>query len=121
MRFLNQTVRIIGLWIDSVATTVNSLFERMRPQRRVRLIEEQPDTFTFQLVENVKNAALPDHRALIVDGSVVGTIPPKWMAILRGSRVELILQPSRFLFRPLELPRRAAEYLDGIVRSQIDR
>src|SRR5215475_1792893 len=121
MRFLSQTVTTIGLWIDSVAKTVNSLVERMRPQRRVRLIEEQPDTFTFQLAENAKNASLPAHRARIVDGSVVGTIPPKWMAILHGSRIELILQPSRFFFRPLELPKRAADYLDGIVRAQIDR
>jgi general secretion pathway protein L len=42
-------------------------------------------------------------------------------AILKGSRVELAMRPDRFFFRAIELPRRATEFLDGVVRAQIDR
>lgn len=121
MKFLRQIIEAISCWIDSVATTINSMFERMRSQRRVQLVEEERDTFTFHLLDDVKNSNLPDHRIRISSGSIVGTLPPSWASILPGSQIELVLQPARFLFRPLELPKRAAEYLEGIVRSQIDR
>src|SRR5947207_8770554 len=121
MKRLRQVIEAISCWIDSVAATVNSIFERIRSQRHVQVIEEAPDTFTFHLVDGVKNSHLPDHHVRISSGSVVNALPPKWASILRGSRIELVLQSSRFLFQPLDLPKRAAEYLDGIVRSQIDR
>ena len=121
MKLLRQIIETISCWIDSVAATVNSLIERMRPQPRVQLVEDEHDTFTFRLLDNVKGSNLPEQRVNISDGSIVGTLPVGWMSTLRGSRIELVLRPSRFLFRPLELPKRAGEYLEGIVRSQIDR
>jgi general secretion pathway protein L len=54
----------------------------------------------------------------IADG---GTLSQGAVTRLVGSRVELYLQPGKFLFRPLELPSRATEFLDGVVRAQIDR
>jgi general secretion pathway protein L len=121
MKQLRQIIEALSCWIDSVAATINSFFDRMRPLRHVQLVEEEHDTFRFRVLDDGKNPDLPEQRVRIVSGSIVGTLPSQWATILRGSRVELVLQPSRFLFRPLELPKRAAEYLEGIVRSQIDR
>jgi general secretion pathway protein L len=121
MNLLRQIIAAISFWIDSVAATISSIFERTRSHRRVRLVENEIGSFTLHLVDGGKNSNLPDRRVDIANGSLVEPLPPKWLSILRGSCIELVLQPSRFLFRPLELPKRAAEYLEGIVRSQIDR
>jgi len=121
MKLLRQIIEAISFWIDSVAATIGSIFERTRSYHRVRVVENETGVFTLHLVDGGKNSSLPDQRVEIANGSLAEPLPPKWLSILRGSRIELVLQSSRFLFRPLELPKRAAEYLDGIVRSQIDR
>jgi len=121
MNLLRQIIEAISFWIDSVAATISSIFERTLSHRRVSLVEHEIGAFTLHLVDGGKNSNLPDERVEIANGSLAEPLPPKWLPILRGSRVELVLLSSRFLFRPLELPKRAAEYLDGIVRSQIDR
>jgi general secretion pathway protein L len=115
-------------WIDSVAGTVNGLLHRLRSNHDVQIIEGAPDTFTLRVADGGKTSRksnrkpdLPDRQIRIAGGALAEPLPAGWAKMLRGSRAEMVLRPNRFLFRPLELPKRAVEFLDGIVRSQIDR
>jgi general secretion pathway protein L len=122
MNILRQIGERFSQWIDSVAGNIHSLLDQWRSQRQVQLIErEQQDTFILHAVGQTKDASLPDQRISIAKGAVTETLSAEWQTVLSGSRAELVLRPTRFMFRPLELPKRAAEFLDGIVRAQIDR
>jgi general secretion pathway protein L len=121
MNTLRQISEGFSRWIDTVAGSIHSLLERWAPQRQVQLTEGEQDTFTLHALGEIKDAILPDQQISITQGAVAESLSADWLAMLRGSRAELVLRPTRFMFRPLELPKRAAEFLDGIVRAQIDR
>jgi general secretion pathway protein L len=108
-------------WIDSVAGTIDGLLNRLQSNHEVRIIEEVPDTFRLHAPTAGRQSKLPDHRIRILGGAIKDRLPADWAKMLRGSRTEIVLHANRFLFRPLELPKRAVEFLDGIVRGQIDR
>src|SRR5215471_7920643 len=40
---------------------------------------------------------------------------------LRGSRIDIIMRPDDVLFRAIDFPKQAADFLEGMVRAQIDR
>ena len=120
MTILASTQDAFYRWTDSVAGTVNALLDRPQSKRTVQIIEEDHDTFTLRAAGAGKRK-LPEHRIRITGGAIEGRLPARWAKMLRGSRAEMILRANRFLFRPLELPKRAIEFLDGIVRAQIDR
>jgi general secretion pathway protein L len=106
---------IINAWTGSVAAAIIAGFDRMVSPRVVRLIED--DSGGFAVETQAKPEDVPP-RIVFVDGVLSA---PNLAPVLRGSRVEIVLQPARFLFRPLELPARAVDFLEGIVRAQIDR
>ncbi len=111
-------------WIDSVAGTVSGLLHRLQPNHEVQIIEDAPDRFTLRVADGGRKKSgrsLPDLEVRIAGGAIADPLPAEWTKMMRGSRAEMVLRPNRFLFRPLELPKRAVEFLDGIVRSQIDR
>ena len=108
-------------WIDSVAGTVNGLLHRLQSNHEVRITEEAHDSFILRATGAARKSNLRDHRIRIIDGVITDRLPAPWLTMLRGSRAEILLRANRFLFRPLELPKRAVEFLDGIVRAQIDR
>jgi general secretion pathway protein L len=104
-------------WINAVATTLVAMMARFNPPRIVRLVEEKGGHFLLHSDNPLAGPACS--HPIAIPGQVDSVAPP--LSALSGYRVELTLLPDRFLFRPLEIPRRAVEFLEGIVRAQIDR
>jgi general secretion pathway protein L len=112
-------------FLDTVAGLIVRLIDRMVSSQTISLREDGRDNLI------VHGAAGPGHAIDAADarsGKTVGTPHDSdekrdgvATAQLAGSRVELMVSPDRCLFCPLDLPSRAAEFLSGIVRAQIDR
>ena len=63
-----------------------------------------------------------DGPSLRLDESgIADPISPQTRSLLARSSVDVMLAPSHFIFRSLELPQGARQFLEGVVRSQIDR
>ena len=114
MKVFPSLSAILNAWTGSVAGAVIAGLNRIVSPRVVRLIEG--DDGRFAVEAQVKPGEIPSTIAF-ADGAAPSALAP----VVRGSRVEIVLQPKRFLFRPLELPARAADFIEGIVRAQIDR
>ena len=102
-------------WTGSVAGAVIAGLDRAVSPRVVRLVEGADGEFA---VEGGDNSDSTPSRIAYADGTLSA---PNLASLFRGSRVEIVLQARRFVIRPLELPARAADFLEGIVRAQIDR
>jgi general secretion pathway protein L len=76
---------------------------------------------TARLTSAAKGPALPDVSFRIAGGRPSPALPANWQAAFRGSRVETVLASGQVLFRPLDFPRQAEDFLDGMIRTQIDR
>jgi general secretion pathway protein L len=115
MTSLQSFRNILHAWTGTVAATIVAGFERLVSPRLVRLIENDKGAFVLEAAGRTENVpAVLEFR----DGRfAAANLAP----VFRGSRIEIVLRPARFLFRPLELPARAADFLEGIVRAQIDR
>jgi general secretion pathway protein L len=114
MTFLRQIGHGLSRWIDCVAAWIVAAYAKVVAAPAVQLTEEADGVFA---VRAPKQKSV--ERIRIADGKVVAA--GNAAALLKSSRAEVVLRPESFLFRPLELPRRATEFLDGIVRAQIDR
>ncbi|HUZ92345.1 MAG TPA: PilN domain-containing protein [Methylocella sp.] len=114
-------VEAASRWIDRVAATILAGRESFRTRPHFQLAEQQDGSFALREPSQGEILDEPRQPILIAGGRVDPAVAEKLADSLRGAHVELLLQPNRFIFRPLELPRRALDFIDGIVRSQIDR
>jgi general secretion pathway protein L len=120
MNVLDMIVGGFWRWLDQVAEQTVALVSRYMKKPTARLVEGDPGHFV--LAPSSKQEAADAGTELYVEnGTIAGGAGPKIEAALRGRDIELVLRPDRFVFKPLELPSRATEFLDGVVRAQIDR
>ena len=117
MRATQTVANSIRGWLDDAANGVIAATGRFAAPRTVRLVEEQPEDFAIYSADPTKPVGRD--RLRFEDGKV--TAQPSVQTALRGCHLDLVLRSDRFVLKPLELPSRAAEFLDGIVRSQVDR
>jgi general secretion pathway protein L len=121
MTMISELKELFGEWIAAVARAINLIVGRFVPQQQVLLVEGDGNTFTAKTASVKKGAALPDVAFRVSNGRPDSPLPVDWAAALRGSRVELLLKSDRVLFRSIDFPRQAADFLDGMIRAQIDR
>jgi general secretion pathway protein L len=118
---ISELKEFFGEWIAAVALAVGSITGRLMPRRQVWLVEGVDGSFTAKAAPVKKSTALPDVSFRLANGRPNPSLPPDWASVLRGGRVEFLLKPDHILFRSLDFPKQAADFLDGMIRAQIDR
>jgi general secretion pathway protein L len=118
---LRQLADGFSRWISCVAAAIVALRGWFSPSRVVQLVELTAGEFSVRSTEKRDAGRSEIGRVRISDGKVAGPVPTLLANRVKASRAEIVLQSDHFVFRQLELPRRASDFLAGIVRSQIDR
>jgi general secretion pathway protein L len=111
----------VSTWIDDVAAGLTRIGAMVRRSRRIELVEQADGSFV--VVDMSKQSAeRSEGWSLRIDESgMADPISAKTLSLLARSSVDVRLAPSHFIFRSLELPQGARQFLEGVVRSQIDR
>jgi general secretion pathway protein L len=118
---LAELKELFGVWIAAVTAAIHTVTARIMPQRRIELVEGEGGRFTVRMVSARKGAALAPFEFVLAQGRPQPALAADWQAALRGSRIDVIMRPDHVLFRAIDFPRQAADFLEGMVRAQIDR
>jgi general secretion pathway protein L len=121
MSILSEARALFDEWIATVASAVDSAAGRYARGPHIVLEAKGDGLLTAKLKSAQKGEALSDVSFRISGGQPSPPLPAGWRTAFRGSRVETELAPAQVLFRPLDFPKQAEDFLDGMIRTQIDR
>jgi general secretion pathway protein L len=121
MTAISEIRGLFDEWIAAVARAVDLAIGRYARRSQITLHAESADTLTARLTPARNGPALPEISFRLSNGRPSPSLPANWEAAFRGSRVEMVMAPGQVLFRSLDFPRQAEEFLDGMIRTQIDR
>jgi general secretion pathway protein L len=105
-------------WIGAVVVALRAAAARATPRRRILLEQTDAGDFVARVVSNRKGVAMP--QSTFRPGQAAA-LTEEWRTALRGSQLEIHMRANQVLFRTVDFPKQAANFLVGMVRAQIDR
>ncbi len=121
MATMSELKDLFGEWIATVARTVDTAAGRFLHSRQILLREGRDDIVVAKAI-SVRNApALPEVSFRLDKGRPTPPLPADWEAAFRGSHVEAVLQSDHVMFSLLDFPTQAGDFLEGMLREQVDR
>ena len=121
MSIVSEARALFDEWMAAVAGAVDLAIGRYTRRPQIVLGGQSTGLLTARLKSAQKGEGLPDISFRISNGRPSPSLPAEWQAAFRGSRVETQLAPGQVLFRSLDFPKQAEDFLDGMIRTQIDR
>jgi len=121
MTILSEAKVLFNEWIATVTDVVESVIGQYTRRPQIVLTSQAEGVLAARLKSALKGASLPDISFRIMGGQPSPALPADWQAMFRDSQVEAELAPDQVLFRSLDFPKQAADFLPGMIGSQIDR
>ncbi|KJC56709.1 fimbrial assembly protein [Bradyrhizobium sp. LTSPM299] len=121
MALISDAKQFLAGWIDAVSRAVDTVAGRFMRAQQIRLVEADDGALTASLIAAKGGTGLSDVSFRLDSGKPQPSLSAEWNAALRGGRIEVLLQPAHVMTHPLDFPSKAADFLDGMIRAQVDR
>jgi general secretion pathway protein L len=121
MAMISELRALFDEWISAVARAVDAGVSRYARRPQIVLNAQGADIITATMKSAGKGLALPEVSFRLANGRPTPPLPAEWEAAFRGGRMEVLMTGDQVLLRSLDFPRKAEGFLDGMIRSQIDR
>jgi general secretion pathway protein L len=126
MAVISELKVLFGDWIAAVTGAIDEMASHLVSVRRILLDEGDDGAFRTKVISAKtvpakSGPALPDLSFRLEDGRPHPPLPADWQGAFRRSRVELQLQSDHVMSCLLDFPSKAGDFLDGMVRTQVDR
>jgi general secretion pathway protein L len=121
MAMISELRTLFDEWIGAVARAVDAGVSRYARRPQIVLSAQGADVITATMKSAGRSPVLPEVSFGLSNGRPTPPLPAEWEAAFRGSRMEMLMRTGQVLLRSLDFPRKAESFLDGMIRSQIDR
>lgn len=119
MALISDAKQFLTEWIDAVGRAVDMVAGRFVRAQQIRLAERDDGSFAASTMAAKGGADLPELSVRLDGGKSL--LPAEWKAAFRAGRIEALLQPAQVMTHQLDFPNKAADFLDGMIRAQVDR